>query len=366
LNPEYIEQVDSSIKLVPRIKEASEVVKKQPTAIWLDNIANIARIAPNMQRAAELATASQPVVIQFVVYNLPGRDCNAFASNGELPSGSINVYKTRYIDVIKGELAKYANPNVRVVLVLEPDSLPNMATNLGNPRCQTAEPEYYEGIAYAMAELTMPNTYMYLDTAHGGWLGWDDNLAKITTIYRRVMDIALNKNPNVKLNGFATNVSNLSPFDAKTTAPAKEATLENVNGELRFQFNACIDEDIFTRKLAERFAVVGLPTRFIVDTSRNGQAGIRTRWGSWCNVKGSGIGSLPQVDPTPLLDAFVWIKPPGESDGIAGPQGVPRLDPFCDPTTYQGIDALAGAPQAGQWFHSQFVMLVDNANPKLA
>jgi cellulose 1,4-beta-cellobiosidase len=204
-----------------------------------------------------------------------------------------------------------------------------------------------------------------LDTAHGGWLGWPDNLEKISVIFKRALDMAKAKNPNTKLNGFATNVSNLSPFDAKTTAPAREARLESINGELRYQFNACIDEDLFTTKLAERLAIQGLPTRFIVDTSRNGQAGIRTRWGSWCNVKGSGIGPLPAVDPAPLIDAFSWVKPPGESDGIAGPTGVPRLDPFCDPTTFQGIDALPGAPQAGQWFHEQFVMLVQNANPRL-
>jgi cellulose 1,4-beta-cellobiosidase len=34
----------------------------------------------------------------FVIYDLPGRDCAAKASNGELAVGELNVYKTEYID----------------------------------------------------------------------------------------------------------------------------------------------------------------------------------------------------------------------------------------------------------------------------
>lgn len=37
-------------------------------------------------------------VLGVVVYDLPGRDCAAKASNGELKVGEINRYKTEYID----------------------------------------------------------------------------------------------------------------------------------------------------------------------------------------------------------------------------------------------------------------------------
>jgi len=33
-----------------------------------------------------------------VIYDLPGRDCAAKASNGELPVGSLSRYKSEYID----------------------------------------------------------------------------------------------------------------------------------------------------------------------------------------------------------------------------------------------------------------------------
>lgn len=34
----------------------------------------------------------------FVIYDLPGRDCAAKASNGELAAGDITTYKSEYID----------------------------------------------------------------------------------------------------------------------------------------------------------------------------------------------------------------------------------------------------------------------------
>lgn len=37
-------------------------------------------------------------IAQLVIYDLPGRDCAAKASNGELPVGSISRYKSEYID----------------------------------------------------------------------------------------------------------------------------------------------------------------------------------------------------------------------------------------------------------------------------
>lgn len=37
-------------------------------------------------------------VLGVVVYDLPGRDCAAKASNGELKVGEIDIYKTEFID----------------------------------------------------------------------------------------------------------------------------------------------------------------------------------------------------------------------------------------------------------------------------
>ena len=64
-------------------------------------------------------------------------------------------------------------------------------------------------------------------------------------------------------------------------------------------------------------------THFVIDTSRNGQgpwdypAGAYPAHEDWCNPPDRGLGALP-IDrrrATPLVDAHLWIKVPGESDG---------------------------------------------------
>lgn len=61
---------------------------------------------------------------------------------------------------------------------------------------------------------------------------------------------------------------------------------------------------------------LGVPNHGIVDTSRNGLAGLRLDWGDWCNVRGAGFGVRSTSNTSDALtDAFVWVKPGGESDG---------------------------------------------------
>jgi hypothetical protein len=103
----------------------------------------------------------------------------------------------------------------------------------------------------------------------------------------------------------------------------------------------------------------------------------RPHRGAWCNQNGAGIGERPQANPASApaaahVIAYVWAKPPGESDGgstdIPNTQGK-RFDRMCDPTYVapnlgnQPTNALSGAPLAGQWFAAQFTQLVQNAFP---
>ena len=80
--------------------------------------------------------------------------------------------------------------------------------------------------------------------------------------------------------------------------------------------------------------------------ARNGvQPTAQQAWGDWCNTRGAGFGIRPTTATgDPLEDAFVWVKPGGESDGSSDPS-VPRYDTHC------GLaEALKPAPQAGTWF----------------
>lgn len=69
-----------------------------------------------------------------------------------------------------------AAKDLTFAIVLEPDSLGNVVTNQNVPFCAGASSVYEEGIAYAISKLQGPNIALYIDAAHGGWLGWADNL----------------------------------------------------------------------------------------------------------------------------------------------------------------------------------------------
>lgn len=73
------------------------------------------------------------------------------ASNGEIKTGEIKKYKQKYIDAFATILKTNKNPNVRIALIIEPDSLPNLVTNLKTtPKCQKAEDDYYEGLFHGV------------------------------------------------------------------------------------------------------------------------------------------------------------------------------------------------------------------------
>jgi cellulase/cellobiase CelA1 len=98
---------------------------------------------------------------------------------------------------------------------------------------------------------------------------------------------------------------------------------------------------------------------FVVDTSRNGIDFVRKKWGNWCNLARAGLGERPQPAPLPGIDAYYWIKPPGESDGT-GDTTQPNFDEEC-----QSADSMPGAPAAGAWFEKHFLRLVGNATPPI-
>ncbi|MCL1559345.1 glycoside hydrolase family 6 protein [Xanthomonas nasturtii] len=412
VNPDYAKKVDASIakvKSVP-LKGKMGVVKTVPTAVWLDRIAAIAGGSQNAGRLslrghldAALAQkkANTPITASFVIYDLPGRDCHALASNGELPltPAALERYKKEYIDVIAAIFADPKYKDIRIVNVIEPDSLPNLVTNLNDMRCALANSTgiYEEGIKYALNKLhAVPNTYNYLDIGHSGWLGWDSNRGPSIALYTRVVQ-ATNAGL-ASVDGFVTNTANTTPLN-EPNLPNPELSINGqpIKSAKYYEWNPYFDEADFTQALYSGFVNAGWPSSigFIVDTGRNGWGGPnrpagasgnditsyvnsgridrRLHRGNWCNQSGAGIGTLPVAAPGPHLDAYAWVKPPGESDGsstlIANNEGK-GFDRMCDPTytTADGVltGALAGAPISGAWFHNQFVELVNNAYPVIA
>ena len=345
VNPDYMAKVEGTAKENPEITPQLKKLGKQPTGLWLESLGALKHLPRWLDDAAKQEKAAgKPLVPVFLVYNLPNRDCSAKSSAGELTTENDGEkrYRAEFIDKIAEQFA--AHPKQKIVAILEPDSLPNIATNLDKEKCALSEKVYRNSVAYAISKLSLPNVSLYLDAAHAGWLGWDANRGKMVQIFKEVLDAA--GGPD-RIRGFATNVANYTSLDGEANKKLEPS-------------NPAPNEHLYVEKLAASLEAVGIKNKgFLIDTSRNGKDGIRKKWGNWCNVKDAGLGERPRVSPKPLIDAYLWVKPPGESDGTAE-RGAPRFDESC-----VSEDSDPTAPQAGEWFKSYFVGLVKNAQPPL-
>lgn len=455
-------------------------VQRQPSAIWMDSIATIAGDPEAGRRSLvghlEAAVAQQkffaekdgqmsPMTVVVIIYNLPDRDCAAFASGGKLYEvgkpgvnhpelDGIRKYREDYLGPIMDAFtAKPEFANLRIVAMLEPDSYPNMVTNtnwnpdgpaLKWPDLMTSDGKTYcdtlleysapglgknlgvygLGLQIAIEELAkIPNTYTYLDIAHAGWLGWESNLERAIEGFKNLIAGANTDGISgfSKVRGFASNTSGYTPVE--------EPAISNSDGDRMnlsdfYEWNSAVDEFTYIDRFnsAMKAAQPGFNPGFIIDTARNGwgrsgrpEPGAATRGtdlskkvdqrahrGHWCNVDKAGVGESPKANPDSSrshLDAFFWMKPPGESDGISFDVGnYPKgsavynnldlvdkavvdsaanpiyegktLDTMCIPGSIRdGMKQTEPmpylAPHAGGWFHKQFIELVKNAYPAL-
>lgn len=345
VNPSYVRAVQALAAAHPGDAALLKKMESQPTAIWLDLLAKVKVLPDYLDDAhAQQQAGGQPVVPVFVLYDLPGRDCAAESSAGELTADAAGEarYQHEYVDAVAA--AFRAHPDQRVAVILEPDSLSNLVTNLDRPRCHAAEGIYKRGIAYAISKLSLPNVFLYLEAAHAGWLGFPKNIGRAAKLYSEVLTMAGGAN---RIRGFALDVSNYDP----AVDPAKTP---------RDRTSAASDETGYAADLAQALAEVGVTGKgFVIDTGRDGRAYIRSVASSWCNIKGAGLGERPRAAPAPLIDAYLYVKVPGESDGTSDPNA-PRFDPTC-----ASEDATPGAPQAGMMFDSYLIDLLKNAAPPL-
>jgi cellulose 1,4-beta-cellobiosidase len=395
------------------VNGGGSAIANQPTGVWMDRISAIAGnnsgstgawgLVQHLNEAVsqDAANGSAPLVFQLVIYNLPGRDCAALASNGELGPNDLPRYKAEYVDVIAGILRRPEYAALRVVTIIEIDSLPNLVTNVtsrptGTALCDTMLQNrgYVDGVGYSLATLgAIPNVYNYIDAGHHGWLGWDTNFNPSVQMMMTAATASGATPANV--HGFITNTANTSALQEpyitvdSTTRPSRWIDWNQFNDELSY-----------AQAFRNQAVSAGFPSSIgmLIDTSRNGWGGPnrptgpstladlnaridasridrRIHKGNWCNPSGAGIGERPRAAPASGIDAYVWIKPPGESDGsstlIPNDEGK-GFDRMCDPT-YGGnprnnnnmTGALPNAPLSGHWFQAQFQQLLQNAHPPL-
>ncbi|KAK2596076.1 hypothetical protein N8I77_013583 [Diaporthe amygdali] len=317
---------------------------KVPSFQWLDTADKVDTLMADTLADIRTANkaASTPYAGLFVVYDLPDRDCAAAASNGELSyaNGGAAKYQA-YIDSIRQQIIAYSD--IRILLVIEPDSLANLVTNLNVAKCANAKDNYLASVNYALKQLNLPNVGAYIDAGHAGWLGWSANLQPAADLFASVYK---NASSPAAVRGLATNVAN---YNAWSVATAPSYTQGNSN----------YDESHYVQAIQPLLKAEGFDAHFITDQGRSGkQPTGQTAWGDWCNALGTGFGLRPSSNTgLDIEDAFVWVKPGGESDGTSDTSAT-RYDFHCGQS-----DSLKPAPEAGTWFEAYFEQLLTNANP---
>ena len=232
-----------------------EKIARNAQADWFGEWSGDIRAAVANRVSTILGVGALPVL---VAYNIPGRDCNGYSAGG---SSTADGYRKWISDFAAGLAGRKA------VVVLEPDALAQLDC-LPSVDQQSRLTLLLE----AVRALTAQGAHVYLDAGHARWKASD------------VMADRLRQAGVAEAAGFSLNVSNfLSNAENRTYGEAISAHL-------------------------------GGGVRFIVDSSRNGLG--PTADSQWCNPDGRALGTAPTAATNhALVDAYFWIKRPGESDG---------------------------------------------------
>ena len=362
-----------------------------PQAVWFTSgtPADVQKQAHDTIRQAAL----QRAVPVLVAYDIPGRDCSQYSAGGALDQAAYQAW----IDGLAAGIG-----HARAVVILEPDALGNMPSNCGLPSTTYpfTDAERIAEIDYAVTALEKdPGASVYLDGTHSAW-------QSVGTMAQRLLagDVQ-------QAQGFFLNVSNYQAdpqlLDYGTWISDCIAMVTDPNNWSYNQPGNCASQyypanpndfstwDLTTQWYAQNMGDAVASTHFVIDTSRNGKgpnnmqayaaapynqpAGVVSKLasGNWCNPPASGLGLRPTARTgVPLLDAYLWVKIPGQSDGQCDAAGGVRAWDYTaytqpgwptDAASQQLFDPLWGLtdPAAGAWFPQQALQLAQEAQPAL-
>ncbi len=245
-------------------------IADRPAAHWVVGGADVRATAAEL--TARAGRAGQVAVL--AVYNIPGRDCGQFSAGGATSSEAYRQWIASLADGIGDRPA---------VVILEPDAVAQSVDCL-NPQQAT---ERFALLAGAVQTLRAhPNTRVYLDAGNPGWQSAE---AMAPRLLQSGVGLA---------DGFALNVSNF------------RTTQDNLS---------------YGSQLSQLLG----GKHFVIDTSRNGRGPYAAGPNPWCNPPDRALGPAPtSATDTRGVDAYLWVKQPGDSDGSCRP----------------------GAPAAGTWW----------------
>ncbi len=253
-------------------------VAAQGTAKWIGNWNTNVQADVDAATTAMSRNGALPV---FVAYNVPQRDCGGLSGGNTTTVAAYRSWIDRFANGIGGR---------RAVVVLEPDALAAMD-------CLTLVDQQLriDLIKYAVQAFTAKGSIaVYIDAGHSRW-------KPASTMASRLARAGV-----AMAQGFSLNVSNFHTSASNVSYGTQVSAL--IGGK-----------------------------HFVIDTGRNGLGPTSTF--QWCNPAGRALGIRPTTATgNALVDAYLWIKTPGESDG-----------------------ACNGAPKAGAWMPSYALGLAQRA-----
>jgi endoglucanase len=244
-----------------RVGVIRDKIASQPAAHWVSSF-NLSTVQADVSSYVSGAAAAGQIPV-LAVYGITNRDCGG-ASAGGAPD--LATYQTWIGNIARGL------GNQTVIVALEPDSIALQT-------CLSASDISARDQALRTATQTLKgansSTKVYLDGGHSTWNSAGEQANRLAAAGVAVAD------------GFFTNVSNFNPTSA---------------------------EAAYGRSISNALAGQGIANKHqIIDTSRNGGAS-----GDWCGDDNTDrrIGQYPTTATNDAnVDAYLWVKPPGEADG---------------------------------------------------
>ncbi|GAA4411984.1 glycoside hydrolase family 6 protein [Actinokineospora soli] len=311
--------------------ELMEAMAAQPQAIWFTT-AGADKVRADVRAVVDAARAKHQVPV-LVAYFVPYRDCSQWSAGGARSEQEYKDWITAFAEGIG---------NAKAVVVIEPDGLSLLTSE---PWCTIGPdaelvPQRFREISHAVTTLKRgKHTKVYLDAGHSAWqplndydAGYGDPRQQLGIVNRLI-------NGNIaEADGFALNTSNYRRTEdlVQYGTRVSQCLYLRTRGATSCPSNEELDALPIHRVRLKHF---------VLDTSRNGQGHYTPGEGEtdWCNPPGRGLGERPTANTgIPLVDAFIWTKRPGESDG-----------------------ECQGGPPAGRWWPDQALELARLASPPL-
>lgn len=275
-------------------------IAETPQAKWFSDWTTSSTIRREIGDYLKAAAASNAVPT-LVLYRIPNLDCGGGEHPEQVYTGAHD--EQEYKAWVDGAAAALKGHDDAIV-ILEPDALPQLGHCEQGDRLNT--------LRYAVDALSTTRARVYIDAGHEKWL----SAAEVADRLKKV-DVD-------RVTGFSLNVSNYNKTDSEVEYA------ESVRSELG--------------KLGIADA------HYVIDISRNGAGG----QDDYCNAPGARIGHAPQLYQGGPLDGLLWVKNPGETDGMC--HGGPILGFW--PSGALRLLGGDGAQATGGWTVVEWVAVV--------